>query len=245
MAQGCSISVAQQRSQRKNKSRAEGESPGPAFIFRESKVLHNLDYSFLSLHCGESRRYNSATPGRSSSLGWTCSPQICMTVSSLHYPFFGPEIECPHCRQPLPALTLTDSYLCQRHGAFEANAKTRELVHIQSGRQWRRWEDKWYRQHTHPDGIRFEIHEALDQLYSQGSRATRVTIAHRYRELLSPYLNRATPWSGPSESGKPKLYGLEVDFSSEGGDDPRWEVINFCLDPEPGLPMQGYPRLYG
>ncbi len=69
----------------------------------------------------------------------------------LQYPIFGPEIDCPLCRQPIPALTLTDTYLCSRHGAFEANPETEELIHLPSGRRWRRWEDTWYRQHTHPD----------------------------------------------------------------------------------------------
>ncbi|MGK7914214.1 MAG: TIGR02652 family protein, partial [Prochloraceae cyanobacterium] len=85
-----------------------------------------------------------------------------MMNPGLQYPIFGPEIYCPHCRQIIPALTLTDTYLCPRHGAFEADPKTGELIHLQSGRHWRRWEGEWYRQHTHPDGIRFEIHEALD-----------------------------------------------------------------------------------
>ena len=58
----------------------------------------------------------------------------------LQYPIFGSEISCPHCRQTIPALTLTDTYLCSRHGAFEANPKTEELVHLPSGRCWRRWE---------------------------------------------------------------------------------------------------------
>jgi len=47
--------------------------------------------------------------------------------------------------------------------------KTGELIHLQSGRHWRRWNNEWYRQHTHPDGIRFEIHEALDRLYTQAT----------------------------------------------------------------------------
>ncbi|ASC73169.1 hypothetical protein XM38_041310 [Halomicronema hongdechloris C2206] len=91
-----------------------------------------------------------------------------MVNPALQYPIFGPEIQCPHCRQEIPALTLTDTYLCPRHGAFEANPDNKELVHLQSGRHWRQWEGEWYRQHTHPDGIRFEIHEALDRLYTQG-----------------------------------------------------------------------------
>ncbi|MGB6300133.1 MAG: TIGR02652 family protein [Rivularia sp. (in: cyanobacteria)] len=160
----------------------------------------------------------------------------------LQYPIFGPEIQCPHCRQSIPALTLTDTYLCPRHGAFEANPKTSELIHLQSGRHWRRWKDEWYRQHTHPDGIRFEIHEALDKLYTQGYRATKVIIARRYQELMGGYLERSSPWrkGQNSEVTSARLYGLPVDFSSETSDDDCWEVINFDLEKEPGVPVR-YP----
>ena len=157
----------------------------------------------------------------------------------LQYPIFGPEIQCPHCRQTVAALTLTDTYLCTRHGAFEADPKTGELVHLQSGRHWKQWGDEWYRQHTHADGIRFEIHEALDRLYTQGFRATKVIIAWRYQELISGYLERSTPWRGQSEQF-PKLYGLPVDFSPNSQEEPRWEVINFDLEKEPGVPVR-YP----
>ena len=169
-----------------------------------------------------------------------------MISVALQYPIFGPEIQCPHCRQTIVALTLTDTYLCPRHGAFEADSKTEDLVHLQSGRHWRQWENVWYRQHTHPDGIRFEIHEALDQLYTQGYRATRVVIAQRYKSLISTYLERSAPWRGQSESNKPRLYGLPVEFSAESPDDPRWDVINFSLDKEPGAPARHpYPfRLF-
>ncbi len=166
-----------------------------------------------------------------------------MNSASLHYPIFGPEVSCPHCRQTIAALTLTDTYLCHRHGAFEADPKTQELIHLQSGRQWRQWEDKWYRQHTHPDGIRFEIHEALDRLYAQGQRATHVIIAHRYQQLISNYLERTTPWSGLSEDHLPSLYGLPITFSSETEADPRWQVINFDLEHEPGRPNHS-PHLH-
>ncbi len=159
--------------------------------------------------------------------------------SGLQYPIFGPEIQCPHCRQIIPALTLTDTYLCPRHGAFEADPETGELVHLQSGRHWRRWQDDWYRQHTHPDGIRFEIHEALDRLYTQGYRATKVIIASRYQELVSAYLERNTSWRNNSEA-MPRLYGLPVEFSADIKDDPCWEVINFDLEKEPGVPKR-YP----
>jgi len=156
------------------------------------------------------------------------------------YPIFGPEIQCPHCRQMIPALTLTDTYLCQRHGAFEANPKTAELIHLQSGRHWRQWNNEWYRQHTHPDGIRFEIHEALDRLYTQGYRATKVIIASRYKDLISTYLERSTPWRGQPDSPRPRLYGLPVEFSPDPATEPCWEVINFDLDKEPGAPVR-YP----
>lgn len=164
-----------------------------------------------------------------------------MMNPGLHYPIFGPEIQCPHCRQIIPALTLTDTYLCTRHGAFEADPKTEELIHLQSGRHWRRWNEKWYRQHTHPDGIRFEIHEALDKLYTQGYRATKVIIASRYRELVSAYLERSKPWRGNADSSQgPRLYGLPVEFSCDSPEDPCWDVINFDLEKEPGVPVR-YP----
>lgn len=162
----------------------------------------------------------------------------------LQYPIFGPEIRCPHCHQVIPALLLTDTYLCPRHGAFEADPKTEDLVHLQSGRFWRRWDGEWHRQHTHPDGIRFEIHEALDRLYTEGFRATRVTIADRYRDLITTYFERTLPWreTDPPDQ-QPRLYGLPVDFSADSTD--RWSVVNFELDHEPGSPTRyPYVRLH-
>nr|WP_283753938.1 TIGR02652 family protein [Roseofilum acuticapitatum] len=156
------------------------------------------------------------------------------------YPVFGPEIQCPHCRQTIPALTLTDTYLCPRHGAFESDPKTKELVHIQSGRHWRLWKDQWYRQHTHPDGIRFEIHEALDRLYTQGYRATKIIIARRYQELIHAYLERNSAWRSGEDAETPKLYGLPVEFSPDTSEESCWEVINFDLEKEPGAPVR-YP----
>jgi uncharacterized protein (TIGR02652 family) len=163
-----------------------------------------------------------------------------MTNPSFQYPIFGPEIKCPHCRQAIQALTLTDSYLCPRHGVFEANSDTKELVHLQSGRHWRLWENTWYRQHTHPDGIRFEIHEALDRLYTEGYRATKVIIAQRYRSLVSSYLEKATSWNANGESKLLRLYGLPVEFSPDSTDETCWEVINFKLEKERGTPSR-YP----
>jgi len=159
---------------------------------------------------------------------------------TLQYPIFGAEIACPHCRQAIPALTLTDTYLCPRHGAFEADPKTADLIHLQSGRAWRQWNGEWYRQHTHPDGIRFEIHEALDAVYTQGYRATRVIIADRYRSVISAYFERSSSWSPHHpDSPLPKLYGLPVVFSPRSEEDPRWGVINFDLEKEPN-PSGGY-----
>lgn len=163
-----------------------------------------------------------------------------MVNPALQHPIFGPDIKCPHCRQTISALTLTDTYLCQRHGAFEANPETKELVHLQSGRHWRQWDGEWYRQHTHPDGIRFEIHEALDRLYTQGYRATRVIIALRYKELVKAYLERSVPWRGKVDSTTPRLYGLPVEFSPPPDQEPCWDVINFSLEKEPGVPVR-YP----
>jgi uncharacterized protein (TIGR02652 family) len=159
---------------------------------------------------------------------------------SAHYPIFGPEIECPHCRQTIPALTLTDSYLCSRHGAFEVNPHTQDLVHLQSNRCWRYWEGRWYRQHTHPDGIRFEIHEALDRLYTQGYRATRVIIAVRYQDLIASYLDRGISYRNPDDPSPLRLYGLPVQFSPSADAEPCWGTINFDLEKEPGAPVR-YP----
>jgi uncharacterized protein (TIGR02652 family) len=175
---------------------------------------------------------------------------------AFQYPIFGPEIQCPHCRQTIPALTLTDTYLCSRHGAFEADPQTSELVHLQSSRHWCLWAGEWYRQHTHPDGIRFEIHDALDKLYTQGYRATKVIIAERYRELIGGYLvgfgenlisdtdsakeNHRSRTDSPDRSILPRLFGLPVEFSAESTEEPCWKVINFNLETEPGIPIQ-YP----
>ncbi len=158
---------------------------------------------------------------------------------AFQYPIFGAEITCPHCHQVIPALTLTDTYLCPRHGAFESDPDTRSITHLQSGRNWQQWDQEWYRQHTHPDGIRFEIHDALDKLYVQGFRATRVMIACRYQELISNQLEKGLPWL-INESNLPLLFGLPVLFSPAADQESCWAIINFRLDQEPGVPMQ-YP----
>lgn len=147
------------------------------------------------------------------------------------YPIFGAEIVCPHCHNVIPALLLTDSYLCERHGAFEANATTGELVHLQSGRRWRRWQERWFRQHTHADGIRFEIHEELERLQGQGLRATGIEVAARYQTILTLYLETIR------RSPALRLYGLPVSFQSATADE-RWSVINFELRKEAGQPLR-------
>ena len=157
---------------------------------------------------------------------------------ALQYPVFGSEIQCPHCQQSIPALTLTDSYLCQYHGAFEADPSTQDLVHLTSGRQWKQWEGRWYRQHTHPDGLRFEIYESLDRFYSSGSRVKEIVVADRYRLLLTRYFQRTlgrSPQIPPSaKASSPakhfQLYGLPVAFSDPHTSEPRWSVINFDLE---------------
>ena len=156
-------------------------------------------------------------------------------TSAQQYPIFGSEIKCPHCRQIIPALILTDTYLCPRHGAFEVNSNCQDLVHLQSDRQWRIWNGEWYRQHTHPDGIRFEIHESIDQLYTQGYRAINITIAHRYIELLSPYLE-----TNPINADTQRLYGLCVKFSPPEDQEACWGVINFEIEKELGT-LKSYP----
>lgn len=179
------------------------------------------------------------------------------------HPFYGPTIQCPHCRQTIAALTLTDTYLCHRHGAFEVSLEREangqpDLVHLQSGRRWRMWQGRWFRQHTHADGIRFEIHEELDRLRMQGMRATQVTIARRYQDLLSPYLEQAS-FRRHNSFGYPRLYGLPVVFSPEPdwdfpcatdklnhelnhelnqGELNRWSIINFELTQERDPAMQ-------
>ncbi|NEO27875.1 MAG: DUF2396 family protein, partial [Kamptonema sp. SIO4C4] len=65
--------------------------------------------------------------------------------------------------------------------------------------------------------------------------------ASRYRELVSTYLERSSPWQGSQGDAKtPRLYGLPVTFSPEATDDPQWDVINFTLEKEPGVPVR-YP----
>jgi uncharacterized protein (TIGR02652 family) len=148
---------------------------------------------------------------------------------------------CPRCRQTMTVTASCGHYECSRHGTFEFLSDTEELIHVESRRHWQRWDDEWYQQHTHPDEIRFEIHASLDKLYTQGYRATKVIIARRYQKLISGYLENSTPWrSAQSEPTQPRLWGIPVEFSPDSTEDPRWSVINFDLEKEPGVPVR-YP----
>lgn len=154
------------------------------------------------------------------------------------YPIFGSEIHCPQCHQTIPALFLTETYICPQHGAFEANPNTHELIHIQSGRSWLQWENQWHRQHLHPDSLRFEIADALDRLYREGYRATQIIIARRYQEPLVPTLTWFQPFV------KYQLYGVPVAFNPDSLAEPRWQIINFEFETEPGEPKDHiYPFL--
>lgn len=160
------------------------------------------------------------------------------------YPIFGSEIHCPQCHRTIPALFLTDTYICPQHGAFEANPHTQELIHVQSGRSWRQWENQWHRQHLHPDGLRFEIAEALDLLYRKGYRATQIIIAQRYQEPLPPSLTNHSEWFQPFYFVQYQLYGVPVGFSPDSFAEPRWQIINFEFETEPGEPKNyTYPFL--
>ena len=59
---------------------------------------------------------------------------------------------------------------------------------------------------------------------------------------MGGYLERSSPWrSGQSSDvSSARLYGLPVDFSPETNNDSCWEVINFDLEKEPGVPVR-YP----
>ncbi|MEO1622659.1 MAG: DUF2396 family protein, partial [Cyanobacteria bacterium J06632_3] len=69
-------------------------------------------------------------------------------------------------------------------------------------------------------------------------RATRVIIAERYQRLMSPYLEHGAPWQSQTGEKVPKLYGLPVSFSESPDVEPRWAVVNFDLEKEPGVPTQ-------
>lgn len=136
------------------------------------------------------------------------------------YPDLGSEISCPQCHRSIPALILTDAYLCDRHGLFELDPQTHQLVHLQSGRIWRPWHNQWYRQHAYADDLLLEISQGLDRAYFQGWQVIKIMVAERYQDLLSSYLH----WDR-------KIFGLRVEFSSD------LPIINFELVMQPRIPQ--------
>ena len=72
-------------------------------------------------------------------------------------PAFGETIRCPCCDRSIPALVLTNAYLCPRHGLFEVAPAEDGIIHLDSGRHWRSWQGQWYRQHQQIESLRTEI----------------------------------------------------------------------------------------
>ncbi|MEM9004932.1 MAG: TIGR02652 family protein [Cyanobacteria bacterium P01_F01_bin.86] len=166
------------------------------------------------------------------------------------WPVLGETICCPCCDCPIPALVLTNAYLCPRHGLFEASSKENEseeneseeneVIHLDSGRRWRSWQGHWYRQHEQIESLRTELFAALDHLHHQGFHATGITLAQRYRELATPHLESGSDWFRQIYYGKLRLYGLPVTFQPATlpgtQADVRWQVISFELTKVPGSP---------
>ena len=83
-----------------------------------------------------------------------------MSLGSL-LPPLGETIHCPCCDRAIPALVLTDAYLCPRHGLFEVGSKENEVIHLDSGRRWQSWQGRWYQQHQQIESLRDELFAAL------------------------------------------------------------------------------------
>ena len=157
-------------------------------------------------------------------------------------PTFGETIRCPCCDRSIPALFLTEAYLCQRHGLFEVGSEENEVIHLDSGRRWQSWQGHWYQQHQQIESLRAELVATLEHLHHQGFHATRIAMAQRYRELVTPYLESGSDWFHQIYCGKPRLYGLPVTFQPKTQEDSRWQVISFELTKVPGSP-QNYTYL--
>ena len=155
-------------------------------------------------------------------------------------PPLGETIRCPCCNRPIPALVLTNAYLCPRHGLFEVGSEETEVIHLDSGRRWKFLQGRWYRQHQQIESLRAELLDALAHLHHQGFHATEITIAQRYRELVTPYLESGSNWFHQIYYGKPRLYGLPVTFQPETlpgtRADSRWQIISFELTKVLGPP---------
>ena len=73
------------------------------------------------------------------------------------FPVLGKTIRCPCCDRPMPALVLTNAYLCPRHGLFEVSVAEDGIIHLDSGQHWRCWQNQWYCQHQQVESLRAEI----------------------------------------------------------------------------------------
>lgn len=158
-----------------------------------------------------------------------------MTLGSL-LPALGETIHCPCCDRPIPALVLTNAYLCPSHGLFEVEPAENGIIHLDSGRHWRCWQGQWYCQHQQVGSLRAEIFAALDHLHHQGFYATGITLAQRYRDLVTPDVESRSDWFRQIYYGKLRLYGLPVTFQPDTQTDSRWQVIAFEFSQAPGLP---------
>jgi len=151
-------------------------------------------------------------------------------------PPLGETIHCPCCKRAIPALVLTDAYLCPRHGLFEVGSKENEVIHLDSGRRWQSWQGRWYHQHQQIESLRDELFAALAHLHHQGFHATEITLAQRYRELATPHLKSGSDWFRQIYYGKLRLYGLPVTFQPDTLPDSQWQVISFELTKVSGSP---------
>ena len=158
-----------------------------------------------------------------------------MSLSSL-LPAFGEAIRCPCCGRQIPALVLTNAYLCPRHGLFEVDSAENGIIHLDSRRHWRSWQGQWYRQHQQVESLRIEIFAALDHLHHQGFHATGITLAQRYRKLVTPYLESRSDWLRQIYYSKLRFLGLPVTFQPDTQTDSRWQVIAFELAKNLGSP---------
>ncbi|NJL47928.1 MAG: TIGR02652 family protein [Leptolyngbyaceae cyanobacterium SM2_5_2] len=157
------------------------------------------------------------------------------TIVSL-FPALGETIRCPCCHRSIPALVLTNAYLCPRHGLFEVSAAEDSIIHLDSGRYWRSWQGKWYCQHQQVESLRAEIFAALDHLYHQGFHATGITLAQRYQDLVTPYVESGSDWFRQIYYGKQRLLGLPLTFQPDTQTGSRWQVIAFELAKHLGAP---------
>ncbi|MEO0406058.1 MAG: TIGR02652 family protein [Cyanobacteria bacterium P01_A01_bin.135] len=158
-----------------------------------------------------------------------------MSLGSL-FPALGETIRCPCCQRAIPALVLTDAYLCPHHGLFEVDYAENGIIHLDTGRHWRAWQGRWYHQHQQRQSLRAEIFAALDHLHHQGFHATGITLAQRYRELVTPYLESGSDWFRQIYCGKLRLYGLPVTFQPDTQRGSRWQAIAFEFARAPGSP---------